>query len=180
MTATRSSSLQRHGAAARRSEREEALERCDLCSAPIAPEHRHLLDLEHARADVRVPRRARCSSTARGGAGGGHYRLVPDRRLRIDDFELDDLAWEELRLPVEMAFFFRSSRGRARAGLLPEPDGGDRVAARPRGVAGARGRRTRCSTTLEPDVEALLVNRARGARQHLARARSTTATSSSA
>ena len=37
----------------------------------------------------------------------GHYRLVPDRRLRIEDLELSDAMWEELRLPVDNAFFFR-------------------------------------------------------------------------
>ena len=38
------SPLQRMARRAAR-EREEALERCDLCSAPIASDHRHLLDV---------------------------------------------------------------------------------------------------------------------------------------
>ena len=44
----------------------------------------------------------------RRAGGQGHFRLVSDRRLRVDDFAMDDLAWEQLRLPVEMAFFFHS------------------------------------------------------------------------
>ena len=40
---TARSPLQRMARRAAR-EREEALEHCDLCSAPIAAEHRHLLD----------------------------------------------------------------------------------------------------------------------------------------
>jgi hypothetical protein len=101
----------------------------------------------------------------REAAGAGHFRLVPDRRLRIDGLELSDLMWEELRLPVEMAFFFRNSAaGRVQA-FYPSPMGPTESlleldawtsleAANP--VLG----------TLVPDVEALLVNRARGARQH--------------
>ena len=58
-----------------------------------------------------------------GGRGGRHYRLVPDRRLRIDDFAMDDVAWAELRLPVELAFFFHSTTAGRVAGLLPGPMG---------------------------------------------------------
>ena len=42
---------------------------------------------------------------------------------------------------------------------LPEPGGRDRVRARPRRLGRARARRTRCSSDLEPDAEALIVNR---------------------
>ena len=146
-------------------EREEALEHCDLCSAPIAPEHRHLLDV--ATRELMCACRP-CSllfDRAAAGAAGRHYRLVPDRRLRIDDLELDDVAWADLRLPVELAFFFHSSpAGRVQA-FYPSPMGAtesllgldawrDLEAANP------------VLTTLEPDVEALLVHRARGERRH--------------
>jgi len=143
-------------------DREAALERCELCGEPIPPEHRHLLDL--------VGRELMCACRACSllfdsrAAGAGHYRLVPDRRLRIADLDLDDAAWEELRVPVDMAFFFHSSpAGRVQA-FYPGPMGAtesllgleawaDLEAANP------------VLQTLEPDVEALLVNRARGARQ---------------
>ena len=101
----------------------------------------------------------------RGAAGGGHFRLVPERRLSLVDFELPDLTWERLRIPVEMAFFFRSSaEGRVMA-FYPSPmgptesqlglDAWDEIE-----------ESNPILQTLEPDVEALLVNRARGARQH--------------
>jgi hypothetical protein len=142
------------------SEREAALEHCELCSEPIPAEHRHLLDLNQR--EVVCSCKA-CSLLFDGGEG--LYRLIPDRRLHIADLELSDLAWEELRLPVEMAFFFHhTGEGRVMAfypspmgpteSLLPLEAWKDLVAANP--VLG----------TLEPDVEALLVNRARGAREH--------------
>jgi len=150
---------------ARRASEERAaeLEHCDLCGEAIPPEHRHLLDLRN--------RELMCACRAckilfdRGAAGGGHYRLVPDRRLRLTGFELDDVAWEELRIPVEMAFFFhRSDAGRVVA-YYPSPAGPTESLLdldaweeieRANPVLGE----------LEPDVEALLVNRSRGARDY--------------
>jgi hypothetical protein len=140
-----------------------AQEHCDLCSAPIPADHRHLLDLQS--------RELMCCCVPckllfdRGAAGGGHYRLIPDRRLRIVDFRLDDAIWESLRIPVDMAFFFHHSQAERVMAFYPSPMGAtesllelrawsDLVEANP--VLGE----------LERDVEALLVNRARGARSH--------------
>ena len=78
-------------------ERVEALERCELCSEPIPASHRHLLDLDSR--ELMCACRACTVLFDRNAAGGGHYRLVPDRCLRIVDFELDEIAWEELRIP---------------------------------------------------------------------------------
>jgi hypothetical protein len=33
---------------------------------------------------------------------------VPDRARSIADFDLDEALWDGLRLPVDIAFFFRS------------------------------------------------------------------------
>lgn len=137
-------------------------ERCELCGEPIAPVHRHLLELDS--------RQLLCTCRActvlfdRRGAGGGRYRLVPQRRLSLDELELSDVVWEQLRIPVEMAFFFyNSSAGRVMAfypGALGatesrlELDAWEEIeAANP--VLGE----------MEPDVEALLVDRTRGARR---------------
>ena len=144
-------------------EREAVAERCDLCGEPLPEEHRHLLDLETR--EVSCACRACSLLFDRRAAGGGHFRLVPDRAYRLEDFELDDAAWEELRIPVDMAFFFHSSReGRVMA-FYPSPMGPtesllgldawtDLEAANP------------VLREMDDDVEALLVNRARGARQH--------------
>jgi hypothetical protein len=140
-----------------------AEEQCELCAEPIAPEHRHLLDLE--------TRRLLCACRActilfdRSGAGGGHYRLVPDRSRLVTDFDLDDIAWQSFQIPVEMAFFFHSSAAGRVAAFYPSPLGAtesllelgtwdDLVTANP------------ILAELEPDVEALLVNRAKGTREY--------------
>lgn len=138
-------------------------EQCELCGLAIAPEHRHLLDLEHR--SILCVCRACSTLFDHASAGGGHYRLIGDRRLRLDDFELPDEVWERLRIPVDMAFFFRNS-------------GAGRIVAFYPGAMGATESRLELGAweelelanpilgELEPDVEALLVNHARGARSH--------------
>jgi Family of unknown function (DUF5947) len=143
--------------------RAAALEHCELCSEPIGPEHRHMLDLRSR--ELMCACRA-CSLLFDGtAAGGGHYRLVPDRRLLLTGFALDEPTWANLRIPVDMAFFFRSSEAERVVALYPSPAGAtesllgleawdELVAANP------------VLESLAPDVEALLVNRARGEHQH--------------
>jgi hypothetical protein len=147
---------------AQRPEQEPNGERCELCGEPIPAAHRHLLDL--------ASRELLCSCRAcsllfdRDAAGGGHYRLVPDRRLRLAAFELDDLAWERLRIPVDMAFFFRNSaEGRVMA-FYPSPMGPTESLLE-LSTWDELERVNPVLLEMEPDVEALLVNRARGARQ---------------
>ncbi|MEA2479289.1 MAG: hypothetical protein QOJ07_1211 [Thermoleophilaceae bacterium] len=138
-------------------------ERCELCGAPIPPEHRHLVDLQ--------TRAMLCACQAckilfdKGAAGGGHYRLVPERRLSLDDFEMDDATWSDLQVPVDMAFFFRSSAVDRVVAFYPGPAGATEST-----LELASWERLEAANpvlaTLAPDVEALLVNRARGARLH--------------
>jgi Fe-S cluster biogenesis protein NfuA len=145
-------------------EREAVQERCELCGAPVEEQHRHLLDL--SRRELMCCCRACAILFAHRAAGGagGHYRLVPDRRLQVDDLQLDDVAWAELRLPVDIAFFVRDGVGGRVQAFYPSPMGptesllglgawDELVAANPV-LAGLRD-----------DVEALLVDRARGARR---------------
>lgn len=161
-SATLSSPRLRRLAQRRAEATEEAEERCELCGTPLAPTHRHLFDLQSR--ELLCACRACSLLFDRRAAGGGHYRLVPDRRLRLDGFELRDEVWDELRIPVDMAFFFNSSTA-------------DRVTAFYPGPMGATESHLPLSTwteieaanpvlaTMEPDVEALLVNRVKGARR---------------
>jgi hypothetical protein len=139
-------------------------ERCDLCGEPLPADHRHLLDLSS--------RELMCACQAcrilfdRREAGAGHYRLVPERRLRMDDFRLDDATWEALRIPVDMAFFFHSSRDERVCAFYPSPAGPTESLLRLEAWEQLE-RANPVLDSLEPDVEALLVNRARGARHNL-------------
>jgi hypothetical protein len=140
-----------------------AQERCELCGTPIAREHRHVLDL--SKRELMCACRACSILFSSHAASAGHYRLVGERRLRVADLELDDVAWEELRLPVEMAFFFHNSAaGRVQA-FYPSPMGPTESLLGLEAWAAIEDANP-LLRTLSPDVEALLVNRVRGARGH--------------
>ncbi len=94
----------------------------------------------------------------RDAAGGGHYRLIGERRERLDDLEISDLEWEQLQIPVDMAFLVRSSAESRVLAFYPSPMG---VTESQLELSGWED----VLAALEPDVEALLVNRARGARR---------------
>ena len=155
MTTTRLRDLAQRSAAAR----EATLERCDLCSAPIPPGHRHLLEVETG--EMQCACRACALLFDRDGT---RYKLVPERRLRLDGLALDDVMWAELRLPVDIAFFHDSSRHGRVVAHYPSPMGATEsqldLAAWDQLVA-----ENPVLGTLEPDTEALLVNRAQGARR---------------
>src|ERR687886_448781 len=95
---------------------------------------------------------------------GDHYRLIPERRLRLDAPGLDDRVWAALGIPVDVAFVtVRGATGTVVArypspiGLTtaaPARDAWEQVVAANPSLA-----------EMEPDVEALLMNRARGARE---------------
>ena len=98
-------------------------------------------------------------------AGGGHYRLIPDRRLSLTDLKLTDATWDELRIPVDMAFFFRDSRAERVLAFYPSPMGPTESLLRLEAWRELE-RDNPVLRSLEPDVEALLVNRAENARRH--------------
>jgi Family of unknown function (DUF5947) len=163
LATTRGSSRLRRLAQAPRTEGAETQEHCELCSAPIPSDHRHLLDLGS--------RELMCCCVPckilfdRDAAGGGHYRLIPDRRLHVPDFELDEGSWEALRIPVDMAFFFHNTGAERVMAFYPSPMGATESLLELRSWEDLE-RENPILGELEPDVEALLVNRARGARSH--------------
>jgi Family of unknown function (DUF5947) len=141
--------------------REQAQEQCELCGEPLQATHNHLLDLR--------TRQLMCACRAcsllfdRDAAGGGHYRLVGDRRLRLEGFELDDAIWEELRIPVEMACFYKNSESGRVAAFYPSPMGATESRLE---LSAWREieQSNQIVSRMRPDVEALIVNRTRGAR----------------
>jgi hypothetical protein len=148
---------------ARRAEQEAQIEHCELCADPIPADHRHLLDLRNR--ELMCACRA-CRILFEGGAaGGGHYKLVPERRLLLSGFEMDDAEWAELRIPVDMAFFFRIAAEDRVVAYYPSPAGPTESLLE----LGAWAELERANPVLEgmeADVEALLVNRSRGASQY--------------
>ncbi|MDQ3850216.1 MAG: DUF5947 family protein [Actinomycetota bacterium] len=133
----------------------EVSERCELCARPIAAEHRHVVDL--------AARRLLCACRPcailfdHSAAGGDHYRLVPERRRRLDDLRLDDVRWRSLGLPVEMAFFIRSSESGRVTAFYPSPAGATESTVELSSWAEME-RANPALGSMQADTEALLVN----------------------
>ncbi len=137
--------------------RVEAGERCEMCTAPVAAEHRHLLDTE--RGEVLCACQACSLLFARDAASEGHYRLVPRRRLR-----LAAVSTAALGVPVGLAFFVPHPDGVVIA-HYPSPAGATQWEVDAPAWRDVVDRRPELRT-LEADVEALLVNTARGQQHH--------------
>jgi hypothetical protein len=129
----------------------------------IPGEHRHVADVQNR--SLLCACRACTILLGRPGAGGGHYRLVPERRLRLERFRLSEQQWAALQLPVELAFFFHSTPAGRVIALYPSPLGATESQLELSAWSELE-RENPVLGELEPDVEALLVNRGRGAREH--------------
>ena len=144
-------------------QKQAAQESCELCSEPIPAEHRHLLNVSTR--EIMCACRPCSILFDKEAASEGKLRLVPDRRLSIEDFEMSDVQWASLRIPVDMAFFFYSTPVERVAAFYPSPMGPTESLLE----LSAWEELEEANPVLkemERDAEALLVNRARGAREH--------------
>lgn len=133
--------------------RERPLERCELCSVGLRPDHSHLIEL------AKHKLLCTCEACAILFSGQGvKFKRVPRRVQSFPDFNLSDDQWNGLMVPINMAFFFKSSLENRVIALYPSPAGAtesllaleawnDIVARNP------------VLNEMESDVEGLLVNR---------------------
>lgn len=97
-------------------------ERCELCGEPIAAEfHGHVVDVS-ARSLMCACRGCYLLFTS-GGAGGGHFRAVPDRCLAFSEMAFTPAQWDALQIPVSVAFFFVNSSLDRVCAFYPGPAG---------------------------------------------------------
>lgn len=129
-------------------------EHCELCNAELAADHAHLVEP--------ATRRLACAcepcAILFSGQTEARYRRVPRRRRFLPDFQLSDVAWEELSIPINLAFFLSSSpAGRVHA-FYPSPAGATEALVATEAWE-ALATDNPILRDLEPDVEALLINR---------------------
>jgi hypothetical protein len=129
-------------------------ERCELCSAEIGTEHAHLLEPQS--------RQLLCAcepcSILFDGRQNGKFRRVPRRIQSLANFRLSDEQWASLYLPIGLAFFFQSTPARRVVAMYPSPAGATEslLTLEPWKELAVENP---ILDELEPDVEALLVNR---------------------
>ena len=137
------------------------VERCELCGAELHSQHEHLVDT--------ATRQMVCACQACAilfsGKANTKYRRVSQRILFLANFQMTDAQWESLLIPISMAFFFHSSAAGKVISLYPSPAGAteslldfeswDEIV-----------QKNPVLKEMEPDTEALLVDRVRGASEY--------------
>ncbi len=95
-------------------------ERCEMCAATISDEHQHVVNLE-SRVLMCTCRGCYLLFTAEHAEL--RYRAVPDRYLSFPDFEFGAREWDELQIPVGLAFLFKNSVQDRIIAFYPGPAG---------------------------------------------------------
>lgn len=136
---------------------------CELCPTTLGADHRHLLQLDERRI-VCV-----CETCWALRSGDSEFRPTGGRTLWLEDFVLDDELWAAFQIPIGLAFMLRSgahdAAGRVVA-LYPSPAGATECEL----DLHAWGRLCAANPVLdrlEPDAEALIVNRVADPPQHV-------------
>ncbi|MEV7422140.1 MULTISPECIES: DUF5947 family protein [unclassified Streptomyces] len=133
-------------------------ERCEMCAAPVGGEHQHVVNLE-SRSLMCCCRACYLLFTDDGARL--RYRSVPDRYLAFDGLALDARRWDELEIPVGLAFLFRNSVQDRTVAFYPGPAGATESEL-PLDAWTALVTAAPELAVVRADVEALLVRRTEG------------------
>jgi len=128
-------------------------ETCEMCAEAIAEQHQHVVDVT-SRSLMCTCRACYLLFTAEGAQL--RYRSVPDRYLAFPEFQLGPGQWDQLEIPVGLAFFFHNSAMGKTIAFYPGPAG----ATESELPLDAWSMVTQANPQLgllSPDVEALLV-----------------------
>lgn len=141
------------------------VERCEMCTERIDEHtHSHVVHLEK-RSLLCTCRPCALLFTERG-AGHGRYRAVPSRYLRDPSFTMTETQWDELQIPVRMAFFFHNSELERPLAFYPSPAGATESLLPMEAWRHGLGA-TPLAGEMEFDVEALLLRKVDGRSQAL-------------
>lgn len=131
-------------------------EACEMCATPVPEEHGHIVNIETR--ELMCVCRACFLLFAKEGAAQGKFRQVPERYLFDPYFVLDEAQWEEIQIPVSMAFFFNNSSLGRFVAFYPSPAGATESLL----DLEAWGKVMEANSSFEgilPDVEALLLRK---------------------
>jgi len=134
-------------------------DRCDLCGTDLPPDHRHLLNT--------TERTILCSCEPCWAMRAADKDLRPTgtRTVVLEEFALPDDLWARFNIPIGLAFFFHSEVAGGVIAQYPSPAGATESELH-------LGAWTDLETEnpilrgLEPEVEALVVNRLADPHEH--------------
>lgn len=141
--------------------RRTSAHRCELCSKDLDSVHEHLLE--------RSTRQIVCSCEPCAILFSGHesvrFLRIPRRSRMLMDFQMTDLEWESLMLPINLAFFYQDSAAGKVLAMYPSPAGATESLLSLESWTEIVSKNPKLQR-MEPDVEALLVNRMGAAKEY--------------
>ncbi len=129
-----------------------------MCTVAIPDEHQHIVDVVN-RSLMCACRPCYLLFTA--DQADMRFRAVPDRYLSFPEFALGPGQWDELEIPVGLAFFFHNSAQDRTVAFYPGPAGATESELPLEAWASVRGANPDLAC-LRSDVEALLVRMPKG------------------
>jgi hypothetical protein len=134
--------------------RRDPVETCEMCASHLGEPHQHLLEPS--------TRKLICACDACAilfsNQTAKRYKRVPRRIRALDNFHLTDGQWDSLMMPINMAFFFKSSPQQRMIVLYPSPAGATESLL-PLDAWQEIAAENPELSAMQADVEALLVNR---------------------
>lgn len=137
------------------------LKRCELCSVGLAAEHRHMLEMSNRQIVCACDSCALRFQTVLGG----RFKLIPRDVCSLPELNLTDAEWESLALPIDLAFFFRTTPENRTKAMYPSPAGATESLL-PLKAWDVLVAHNLALARMEPDIEALLVNRVETKREY--------------
>ena len=132
----------------------KARERCDFCGTGLLTQHEHLIDPK--------TRKVVCACTACAilfpSQGPTRYKRVPKRIKLLNNFKITDAQWDSLLIPIGMAYFVNSSVEDRVLSFYPSPAGATESLLEFEAWSEI-AHENPALDAMEPDIEALLVNR---------------------
>ncbi|HEX3623834.1 MAG TPA: DUF5947 family protein [Verrucomicrobiae bacterium] len=134
---------------------------CEFCNAAIPAIHRHLLKTANREIICACdPCALRFQNVA-----GGNFRLIPRDASALPNFQLSDTQWNNLALPINLTFFYRDSAAGKMVAMYPSPAGATESLLPAENWLQLETLSPELAK-MQPDVEALLINRIGSAREH--------------
>ncbi|HVW08476.1 MAG TPA: DUF5947 family protein [Bryobacteraceae bacterium] len=135
----------------------EPEEHCDTCGAPLERDHRHTFES--------ASQRVRCACESCSILYADIFRAIPEKIRSLPEFQLSDEVWNDLRIPISLAFFRYSTPAGRVIAQYPGP-AGVTESLLPLEAWKQIESENPALAAMESDVEALLVNRVGRARDY--------------
>lgn len=150
------------------------VERCEICGVELPPNHGHLFEpvgrqvicaCDHCSVSMGVQSPADAAQYVNPDSPVRPLRRIPRDARYLTNFQLTDGQWDSLLIPVGLAFFYDSTPSERVVAMYPGPAGATESLLSFETWQEV-SKENPILNTLNPDVEALLVNRISGKRDY--------------